>query len=205
MCISYTYTVPPVSTSRRSRYHHGDLRNALLGFALDLAERGEDLTLRALSQRAGVSGMAPYRHFPDKAALLAAVAETGFAMLRQRMVEVDDPSDPLAAIGAFGGAYVGFACERPGLFRVMFGGRPPTPDDRPTADPASVFGLFATRIAAAVPANRRDDAFVACWSLAHGLASLLVAGRIRKPPSDPIELMKRTGRVLLRGLARDSE
>jgi AcrR family transcriptional regulator len=203
MFIPYTCRLQAVSTSRRSNYHHGDLRNALLEFALQLVEDEADLTLRGLAERAGVSGMAPYRHFPDKAALLSAVAERGFAMLRVGMVEVDDPSDPIAAIAAFGGAYVRFACERPGLFRVMFGGRPPTPDDQVADDATTVFGLFGARIAAAVPADRRDDAFVTCWSLAHGLASLLVARRIRTPPSDPIEMMKRSARVLLEGFASD--
>jgi AcrR family transcriptional regulator len=190
-----------MSTSKRSTYHHGQLRQTLIALALEAVEHGrpEDLSLRGLAEQAGVSGMAPYRHFADKAALLAAVAEAGFGALRQKLVEVDDPADARAALVAFAGVYVRFAVARPGLFRLMFAGAPPTPDDR-LSDPATVFWLFMQRIEALVPPNRQRDAFFACWSLAHGLASLLVAGRIRQPPPDPAALAERIGRLMLDGL-----
>jgi len=65
---------------KRGRYHHGDLRRALLDAALELLARegASALTLREVARRAGVTHAAPYRHFTDKQALLAAVAEEGF-------------------------------------------------------------------------------------------------------------------------------
>ena len=64
-------------------YHHRDLRQALIRSALEiLSEAGvAGLSLRAAARRAGASAMAPYRHFADKEALLAAVAEYGFREL----------------------------------------------------------------------------------------------------------------------------
>src|SRR5205085_11935081 len=94
-----------------ARYHHGDLRSALLHAALDiLAEHGvPGLTLREVARRAGVSPMAPYRHFDSKDALLAAVAEEGFRRLGQRLSDTPH-ADPMADLVAQGMAYVRFAC-----------------------------------------------------------------------------------------------
>lgn len=203
MYIIHTSRMYDMSTSGRSTYHHGQLRQTLIALALEMVERGspEDLSMRGLAERAGVSGMAPYRHFPDKAALLAAVAATEFDALRQKLIAVDNSVDARAALVAFAGVYVRFAVERPGLFRLMFGGAPPTPDDG-LADRATVFGLFMRRIEALVPPHRQRDAFFACWSLAHGLASLLVAGRVRQPPPDPAALAERIARMLLDGVEK---
>jgi AcrR family transcriptional regulator len=191
-----------MSTSTRPAYHHGNLRETLVALALAMLEQvePEQLTLRGLAEEAGVSGMAPYRHFEDKAALLSAVAEAGFVELRRRLASVDDERKPRKALIAFAVAYIGFACDKPNLYRVMFGGAPPTPDDRLTADPRTVFGLFSTRLAQLVPPRRRAEAFLACWSLAHGLASLIVNGRIRAPADEPAKLAKRLAGVMLRGV-----
>src|SRR5262245_40005842 len=72
---------------KKGRYHHGDLRRALLEAALELirAEGQAVLTLREVARRAGVTHAAPYRHFKNKEALLAAVAEEGFRDMTQRM------------------------------------------------------------------------------------------------------------------------
>ena len=196
-----------MSTSKKTTpYHHGDLRGALIGLALKALEKGgpEALALRSLAEQAGVSGMAPYRHFADRAALLEAVARQGFADLREELRAVDDASDPQKALVAFGAVYVRFACARPGLFRLMFAGAPPTPDDGLAADPNSVFGLFAARIAQIAPASRRRIAFLACWSIVHGLACLLVGGRIRQKTHSPAELAERLGEILLNGLSAEA-
>src|SRR5688500_20294568 len=73
---------------RRAAYHHGALRRALVESALPLLRAGgaEALTLRAVARAAGVSQTAPYRHFADRAALVAAVADDGFRRLRERLI-----------------------------------------------------------------------------------------------------------------------
>src|SRR5262245_13922688 len=99
------------------RYHHGDLRRAILNAALEIsAQDGPGaLTLRAIAGRTGVTAAAPYRHFTSKDALLAAVAEEGFRMLstrlRERMAAFAD--DPLRLYQECDLAYVLFALENP--------------------------------------------------------------------------------------------
>src|SRR5688572_2247793 len=93
----------PTSKSRTPRatppraYHHGDLRRALLDAALTIlrTEGLDALTLRAAARAAGVSQTAPYRHFDDRTALLAGVAEDGFVRLRERLQRaVSTPPPP---------------------------------------------------------------------------------------------------------------
>ena len=112
------------SSQPKPRYHHGDLRRALIDASLALiAEEGfSALTLREVARRAGVTHAAPYRHFADKEALLAAVAEEGFRAMasdmRERMDKETSPTERLLACGV---AYVLFAVRHPSHFRVMFG------------------------------------------------------------------------------------
>jgi len=190
-----------MSTLKRNPYHHGDLRSTLIAMALETIEQEgpEQLALRTLAQRAGVSGMAPYRHFADKASLLEAVARQGFAELRDEMRAVED-ADPTKALVAFGVVYVRFACARPGLFRLMFGGPPPTPGEQLAETPGTVFELLSNCVAQLVPPSRRQITLLACWSIVHGLASLLVSGRIRPPIPPPAELAESLGKMLMRGI-----
>src|SRR5688572_15237261 len=106
------------------KYHHGDLRRALLDAALEILEEGGSsaLTLREVARRAGVSHAAPYRHFADKAALLSAVAEEGFRVVYEEMISRSAMCvDPVEKLNQVGVAYVLFAVEHPAHFRVMFG------------------------------------------------------------------------------------
>jgi len=191
-----------MSTLGRDTYHHGDLRETLVSLALEALEESglESISLRQLAIQAGVSGMAPYRHFSDKAALLEAVARFGFRELLDQLRAVDDPADPRTAIIAFGVVYIGFACARPNLFRLMFGGAPPTPDADLEANPDTAFGLFSARVAQLTSVSDRQAAFLACWSIVHGFASLLVSRRIRRPPPDPSQMMRRLGEMILDGI-----
>nr|WP_199902443.1 TetR/AcrR family transcriptional regulator [Azospirillum sp. B4] len=169
-----------MSTGKTS-YHHGNLRDALVRTALALLEESgvEALTLRAAARRAGVSAMAPYRHFADKAALLAAVAEQGYADLRDRLARADTAADPRQALVEQGVAYVLFARERPALFRVMFGA--PVTGLMPAAPSAEgAYATLAARVAGLVPADQRETAVVAAWALVHGLACLTVDGRLHR-------------------------
>jgi AcrR family transcriptional regulator len=160
----------------------------------------DSLSISALAKRAGVSGMAPYRHFADRQAFLQALARRGFQRLRDQMQAVDAP-DPWEAVTAFGVCYVKFAVDNPGAFRLMFGSTPPTPDEGQTADPSTVLGLVMTRLSQLVEAGRREDVFLTSWCLMHGLASLLVARRIRNVHDSPVGLARRVARVLRQAIA----
>ena len=116
---------PPARPRRkpRDRYHHGDLRRALLDEALRTIQHEgvEALTLRTIGLRLGVSRTALYRHFADKRALLSAVATEGFRMLRERLVEAWGAGG-VRGFNATGVAYIRFAMANPSHYRVMFGG-----------------------------------------------------------------------------------
>lgn len=104
-------------------YHHGNLRQALIDAALEVVERDgyQALSLRELAQLLGVSRGAPYRHFADRDALLAACAMEGFRQLMaasQAMTEA--VSDSMQRAHAMGTAFIAFAEAQPGLFMLMF-------------------------------------------------------------------------------------
>jgi AcrR family transcriptional regulator len=160
----------------------------------------DSLSVSALAKRAGVSRMAPYRHFADREAFLQALARRGFQRLRAQMQAVD-AADPWEAVTSFGVCYVKFAIDNPGAFRLMYGGAPPTPDEGQAEDPSTVLGLVMSRLSRLVEVDRREDVFLTSWCSMHGLASLLVAGRIRNVHDSPIELAWRVARVLRRAIA----
>src|SRR3954470_20291647 len=115
-----------VARKKPDSYQHGDLREALIQAGLKLlTEQGlAGLSLRAAAQLAGVSHAAPYRHFPDKQALVAAIAERGFRLLTASMREELAASDAKDAVGqmlALGVGYVRFGTRHPDYLRVIFG------------------------------------------------------------------------------------
>lgn len=168
-------------------YHHGDLRQEVLRLALAALEKGapEKLTLRGLARQAGVSSMALYRHFADREALLSALAVVGFDDLGERMRLVNQTRNAKEGLTAIGVVYVRFAVERPGLFQLMYGGKPPKTPSKPGEAPHAAYAALAGRISELAKPAQRDTAFLASWSLVHGLATLLVTDRIRKPITDP--------------------
>ena len=170
-----------MSTSVGRGYHHGELRTALVGAALDLLTKdGADaVSLRAVARRAGVSAMAPYRHYPDKEALLAAVAVQGFDGLRDVLRTADDAAPAGQALVEQAVAYVRYALENPALFRLMFGLKRLGAYPELTAAGEAAYAVLAARVVAETPANaNRDARTLGCWSLVHGLASLFLDGRI---------------------------
>ena len=189
------------STSVARSYHHGELRTALVGAALDLlAENGADaVSLRAVARRAGVSAMAPYRHYPDKEGLLAAVAVQGFDGLRGVLRAADDAAPASQALVEQAVAYVRYALENPALFRLMFGPkRLGTHPELITAGEAA-YAVLAARVAAEAPANAdRDARALGCWSLVHGLASLFLDGRISdKTAASDSDVTRRVAEAML--------
>src|SRR3990167_10230755 len=108
--------------SDKSRYHHGDLRAALIAEGLKLIDTApaDALSLREIARNAGVSATAVYRHFPDKAALIGALCLEGFARIAASFREAMASAEPgIEAFNAMGRAYVEFALDHPALFRLM--------------------------------------------------------------------------------------
>lgn len=197
---------------KQDLYHHGDLRSALLDVAAEMiTEDGLDsVTLRALSQRIGVSRTAPYRHFADKSALLAAVAEEGFERLRERLEHISEPKkeiDRLVLFQRMGIAYIQFAVDNPTHYRLMFNGDIIDPEAYPdlAETQKSVFALLVTAIQQCQAENKikpGEPLILAytVWSTIHGLSSLLIDKQIRSR-SDIQELAFSTTKFLLDGIA----
>jgi len=166
------------SVSKKRPYHHGDLHASLLHAARNILEKEgvEALSLREAARRAGVSHNAPYRHFPDRESLLAALAADGFAQLGQAQRE----AAARGGLRAMGEAYVCFALEHPQRFRLMFGGQVPIAKHARLREVASrVFEGLSGALSARIPeAQGARDASIAAWALVHGLAQLLLEDRI---------------------------
>ena len=177
-----------MSTLAGKGYHHVGLRTTLVRAALILlAEDGADaVSLRAVARRAGVSAMAPYRHYPDKEALLAAVAVQGFDGLRDVLRAADEAAPAGQALVEQAVAYVRYALENPALFRLMFGPKRVGTHPELAAAGDAAYAVLAARVAAEAPADAdRDARALGCWSLVHGLASLFLDGRISDKTAAP--------------------
>jgi AcrR family transcriptional regulator len=170
---------------KRTSYHHGDLRNALVTAALQLiAEHGvEGFTLRDCAKKAGVSVAAPYRHFADRDDLLAAVAADCMQRLGEAMdraIEAAGETDPLSAFRATGIAYVRFAVEHPAHFRVMnlpqvLARTPPEMRARVDAWMQEMSSrLRAAQEAGALIALPLEQILLAAGAITHGLALMIV-------------------------------
>ena len=174
-----------MNSDQQSSYHHGNLRHELLCAARrDLREKGkENLSLRALAREIGVSQTAPYRHFGDKPALLAALAAQGFTELTaytQQALETagDDPEAML--IGA-GHTYIRYALDNPELFKLMFGPTPESQDEPEELGDARDQAF--TAISMIMQRGIAQQVFVeddpvrlarAAWAMVHGLATLII-------------------------------
>ena len=168
-------------------YHHGDLRTACLGAAMELLEEGGEnaLSLRAVARRAGVSPAAPYRHYADREALVSAVAARGYRELAERLAAAHPSpatTDDLTSVAV---AYVQFALERPALFRIMFG----EPCDRDNAERAAATAavtLYVHGMIGRVFPDADPEAMgTGMWGLVHGLAFLHLDGKLHAsaPPT----------------------
>jgi AcrR family transcriptional regulator len=175
------------TVTRRQSYHHGDLKRALTSAALSLvAEKGpKGFTLTEAARRAGVSAAAPYRHFADKAELLAAVAEQGFRDLHADLAAAADrAADPKERVIELGRAYVRWAIAHSDHYQVMFGAES-LKAEQPSMAVAGeqAFGDLLdaiTKCQEAGVVEVRDPREVAAplWSLVHGIASLAIGGQL---------------------------
>jgi AcrR family transcriptional regulator len=173
---------------REAPYHHGDLRDALIEAAQEILEANglAALSLRGVARCAGVSPAAPYHHFPDKQALLDAVAERGFDALTAAMTtRMDKVSGGAARLDASGIGYVAFAVANPALFGLMFStvGQNPTAATSLDSARQRAYAVLQDTVAACSPNGDADAAeFLRLWALVHGIAKLVLEGCVR--PAD---------------------
>lgn len=199
--------------AKNRSYHHGDLRTALLEAAQRLVARAgtHQVSLRAIAREAGVSHAAPYHHFGDRDELLAALAASGFDALREAMeqsAQEGRAGNPLNRLQRAGVAYVRFAAAHPELYRLMFSGpmsdRARFPDLQRAADEAFNVLQSLLRGPGRGSGRKQAPAYVAttAWSTVHGLAMLLIDGRIVVDSKDGgVEsVAKEVTRILGRGL-----
>lgn len=173
--------MPATATARPAE----DLRRRLLDASLDLiANEGlESFSMREVARRAGVSHQAPYHHFPDREAILAAIVAEGFERLRAETAAARDAeSDPLRRLTAIGKTYVAFARANPAHFKLMFRSEwvKAEKHEEAAACAGSAFAVLQGSIEEAKDAlGDRDPAMLMmAWSMAHGLATLMLEGKL---------------------------
>lgn len=170
-----------VSTSNaiERNYHHGDLRSALIEAGMKALEAGEpgDISLRHLARETGVSATAVYRHFPDKSALLSALAAEGIEDMARWQSQAASLATPETAFAATGRAYVRWAIANPAMFKLVFG------QCREVGQ--TVFGDNTAALLLRRFAQDRNSSegevqtfMLQAWSLVHGLAMLILDGQL---------------------------
>jgi AcrR family transcriptional regulator len=180
--------------SESAWHYDGDLKAALLEAARAIVERdgAAQLSLRAVARAAGVSAMAPYHHFKDRAALVAGVAAGGFDQLyAQKLAALADAQgDPAARIVAGSIAYVRFVAEHPELYRLM---KSPELADRSAhpelaaaaVRPSASLNAMLSELAAAGRLHGVTPAQAGqiLWALVHGIGTLAVDAYLADPES----------------------
>lgn len=167
-------------TSEARPYHHGDLRRVLIDAALQLAAEGSEVSVREAARRAAVSPGAPFRHFPNRDALMTAAAEEAQRRFRAEIEAalVEASADPLERFRAFGLAYLRWAMRNPAHFEIISTGR-----------------YFTHESSAALT---RDNAEVIAMTEAM-LAEAAGQGLLRSPDLKAVLI---AGRALVYGFAR---
>lgn len=171
---------------RRTGYHHGALKDALITAARRLiAERGPlGFTLVEAARLANVSPAAPYRHFKDRDALLAEVRRRGAALFAERLAAAwrGAADDPAAAFQRMGEAYLDFAREEPGYYAAMFSAGLSAPGAKAGKKSDASLAMLMQAIEQVTPSGSRSadlelTAFLV-WALSHGVATLAGAGQL---------------------------
>lgn len=201
---------------RPKTYHHGDLRNALIDAGLELLSEGGSaaLDLRKVARKAGVSHAAPYRHFTDKQALIAAINEEGFNRLAERIKSALKiaPHKALEQLQGIALAYVQFSVDNPWLMREMFSGLIIEREAFASLNVASkkVF-MFYIEV---VRRGQEDGDIIdgdpgalagVLWSMLHGIAMLTIERQMRPYTDGPDGIKNVTSfgiQMLYEGLSR---
>ncbi|BEU25697.1 TetR/AcrR family transcriptional regulator [Paraburkholderia caribensis] len=202
-----------LTPSKKSSWHHGNLREEMVRRGLELLElRGAaDLSLREVARLAGVSQTAPMHHFGDKEGMLAAIASEGFRQLMaERLAALKDRMTKEERLRVVMRAYIAFALRRPELFHLMFGTRIADKTRHPELMDASgaSFQFLGNSIAEFMADQSDADrpprfSAIAVWSGMHGLATLLSdrkSGLCQVPDEKIDEVSRSVSDVLLGGL-----
>jgi AcrR family transcriptional regulator len=196
----------------RKRYHHGNLREALVEAALSLIEEKGPFgfTMAEAARLAGVSAAAPYRHFSGREELIEEVARRGFEMFADRLERAFGEGRPSALSGFFAGgrAYLDFARENPAYYIAMFESGVVIAGDPALARAAdramSALVRAAERLSAHLPPGRRPPATMVAnhiWALSHGVVELFSRGKPgARAPFSPEEMLESGTIIYLRGL-----
>jgi AcrR family transcriptional regulator len=203
---------------KRRGYHHGNLREALIQAALDLiTEKGAaGFTFAEAARSAGVSPGAPYRHFRDRDALIADVAQRGFVQFAADLARAwdDGRPDAFTALRNLGRAYLAFAKNEPAYYTAMFEAQVPVTMDRKLAQASdqafAVLRQAVEALVATLPARQRPPVLMVSlhiWSLAHGIASLFGRGDAarRTLPMAPEDLLEAGVLIYLQGLGLEAK
>lgn len=191
----------------KAPYHHGELRVALIEEALNALENGgvQALSLRGLARTVGVSQMAPYHHFADRADLLVAIAVEGFQRLQTSKERAlagagDDPAKGLVA-GTIN--YVEFMIANPNLHRLMHdiqvAERAVHPDlaKAAAAPAASLLQLVERLLSANSSTYPAQLAATSIWAFAHGMGTLVLSGQLG--PAQAKSMAQAGADALIRG------
>jgi AcrR family transcriptional regulator len=172
------------SKNERGEYHHGDLRQALIDYALGRvrADGAAAFSMREAARAAGVSSGAAYRHFSEKDALLVAVAQEGFNFLAQKAVRASAGKSGSEKLGALGDAYITFAADDPNLFRLMFSqmcmaaAKAAGPKDPSIPTAFEQLREALAEVTGTATSEVDESLLAVAWSTAHGAASLICDG-----------------------------
>ena len=178
------------SPKPRDTYHHGDLRAALIRAADEIIAEGgiEAFTLRAAAKRAGVSPAAPAHHFGSVKGLLTEVALLAFERAGNYLDQIEETADPVHNVRTLSMAFVRFAVQNPGHFRLMFRGDLVNRDDPRYPEVSHRPGLRLGRAVAAyrgrheLDTRKFEDAAELLGGLAtmHGLAHLVLEEKAQR-------------------------
>lgn len=170
--------------AKAEKYHHGNLRSALLKAAFKLIEKigSERFTLREVARKAGVSHNAPYRHFPSRESLIAALATESLQQLHENLqAAVDKCADPSACLHDAAIAYLRFALKNPSRFNIMFHS---TFDREAYPDYVAAYTGLLELLSELIRQGRgfatpAETAGELIWASIHGIAELGLAKRLR--------------------------
>ena len=203
--------------NKRTSYHHGNLRQALVDATLELiTERGpQGFTLAEAARQAGVSAAAPYRHFKGRDELIAEVARQGYILFGDLLEHAYNGGKPtaLSAFSTVGRAYLAFAKRHPGHYIAMFesGVSLSGSSDLALASERAmgVMTLAAETLMSHLPPSERPPAVMVSqhiWAMSHGVVELFARGTPGgRAPFSPEDLLESGTGIYLRGLGIISE